>query len=116
MIKLFKPEDFISITNHEVKCSVARTANAILSRELDKAPVVYGETAEEGFASYWSDSLLHQESGKKKGYLMFIEEIKKEPCKHSPYAVATQAFHHIDLDEVKCKHCGVKLKARWEAE
>lgn len=112
MIKLFKPEDFISITNHEVKCSVARTANAILSRELDKAPVVYGELAEEGFASYWSDSLLHQESGKKKGYLMFIEEIKKECTKHEPESVYDKQWK---LSHHECKHCGVKIKAEWKA-
>lgn len=54
-----------------------------VERMLSEAPEVFGQIEAEGFANYWSDSMLAQEKGKRKGRLVMIEEIKREPLKRS---------------------------------
>lgn len=44
--------------------------------------------------------------------LAFIEEIKKEPCKHEPKRNFQNGAEM--LPEPKCYHCGVKLVAEWK--
>jgi len=64
-------------------------------------------------------------------HLAFIEEIKKEPCKHEPenfefkihaegYLPASPGHYQVHdskgvtMFASKCKHCGVELQAHWE--
>lgn len=106
-MKLFKPEDFESITiitDKEMQ-EIAEIANAKLKEWLDAAPTVYGQGIGAMKSAYWNmngpDFEIYKHTHAAK--LVCIEEIKKD-CKHEP------------LEEIKhtvCKHCGVHLDAEW---
>lgn len=49
-------------------------------------------------------------NSKRKARLAFIEEIKKEPCKHEPIIGALGIYETM---QPVCKHCGVDLQAEW---
>lgn len=119
MIKLFKPEDFnVWVNDHPYYKSgdplllderIAKAANQILQREVEKWPVVF-------FAYDGKDpidiAIENVRFDTHTARLAFIEEIKKEECKHEP--------EHIFIGpetgnwSTICKHCGVKLVAEWK--
>ena len=86
MTPLFKPDDFEdeSINAENFMKVAASIANNILQRELDKAPVVYG------CDNSWG---IHR------ARLMFIEEIKKEPCVHHPRGNTWEGFNPLECNE-----------------
>ena len=111
MKKFFKPEDFnVPIVRNE---DLADHCNSILQREIESWPVVFQLEPRTNHGWYEEKEHLHYKY-KHKARLAFIEEIKKEPCKHQPVTYASQAFHEVDLTSVKCKHCGVELVAEWK--
>lgn len=100
----FKPSDFEYFEHYSSRMQASEQANKRLVEMLKDAVVVYGDIKEDGFANYWSDSVLAKENGKKKALLINIEEIKKE-CKHIP------AFAFAMPN--KCRECGVTLYMHW---
>lgn len=40
-----------------------------------------------------------------RGYIVCVEEIEKKACEHEPLDISRATF---------CKHCHVRLKAKWE--
>ena len=113
----FKSEDFRNTGSTQliyynytpeaaVLCSeAADRANQILDEHLAKCPVVYGYL--DG-ATLSDVTEFKYEGADHKAVLFNIEELMKEPCKHEPKWVG-----HPHLSD--CKHCGIKLKATWEA-
>ncbi len=106
MKNYFKPEDFSSIMSNE---GLACAANTKLQELIESWPVVYGIV--EGLPSdIWGpENTLGFSSHKAR--LAFIEEIKKEPCKHEPKRNFQNGVEM--LPEPKCYHCGVELQAEW---
>ncbi len=101
-MKLFKPEDFetIIIATSEEMNQISDFANAKLKEWLDAAPTVYGDND-----GLWIDRNRYK-NDTHSAKIVCIEQIKTEPCKHEP---VEEIRHTI------CKHCNVKLDAKWEA-
>lgn len=107
---IFKPEMFQEVL--EVKADkqwlmeyVAKTANTVLREHLLTTTVVYCDKDELHFSGVDEVGYTH------KGYLIGVEEIKKECVKHEPVD-----FYVGPLTQdwiVKCKHCGIELQATW---
>lgn len=117
-MKLFKPDDF-DVGYILTLNTIANRANEILQREVEKWPVVL--QYKEGITSHWNtvDVLGRPDNPTHTARLAFIEEIKKEPCKHESEVYRntwndTGPRYIIDADNTKCKHCGVKLVAEWK--
>lgn len=110
--ELFKPENFRHIVHKEIEQQMADHCNAILQREVEKWPVVL--QYKEGITSHWNtvDVLGRPDNPTHTARLAFIEEIKKEPCKHEPKRNFQNGAEM--LPEPKCYHCGVKLVAEWK--
>lgn len=118
MKDFFKPEDF-HCEYHLDKwyCSsdlAAKIANSKRTNEIQSWPVVIlGDEGNHPSHNKWviDDGGFDMSKFTKKARLAFIEEIKKEPCKHEPREVfwsQEREYHHYD-----CKHCGVELQATW---
>lgn len=99
MKPFFVPDDFNSNIS---KISAAEIANAKLTALIEAAPVVYRRE----YSEHWMR--LSTVADKEQARLMFIEMIKKEPCKHEPELGRGDHLKYSD-----CKHCGVKLVAEW---
>lgn len=113
-IKLFKPEDFNfpeTMSAAYLPDRAASLANEILQREIEKWPVVVQMEPQTNYG--WYEEREHyREQYKRIGRVAFIEEIKKEPCKHEPKRNFQNGAEM--LPEPKCYHCGVKLVAEWK--
>ena len=98
----FEPSDF----NYEAHLSnlyAAETANAKLEEWKREATVAYANL------NFPPD--IPRNADTHRALLIDIEELSKEPCKHEPLEKPTiERMQGI----VRCKHCGVKLKATWE--
>lgn len=122
----FKPEDFEpTIPNRFISPTFA---SAIANTKLDewrKSWVrVYGGKDgnwgpcirdEKNYAAISSNFVndTHQ------AYLVDIEEIpvEKKECSHSPSVIALEHYNNNQRTVAwsPCKHCGIKLKSKWEA-
>lgn len=118
----FNSEDFKRAAPH-IKQICADVANAKLNKAL--GPVVYCSPATDA-RPY---SFEHWHYGKNSydnthiAHLFNVQEINKEPCKHEPISTREGV---IDIENKRdytkifytpeCKHCGAKLKAKWEEE
>lgn len=109
--KLFTPEQFrgaIGTPSAREYCS--ETAHAILNEALDKAVRVYGY---KNSSNHWVLSdYQNRTPDTHQALLVAIEEISKKQCEHEPHEqdyMDHKAYRNI------CKHCGAKLKAKWEA-
>jgi len=113
----FKPDDFTSYkypSNERPSVAFARCANELLDEHLAKCPVVYGLVNERTEKFDWSEFIYDGfAKATHKAVLFNIEELVKEECKHEP----THVFIGPDTGHwsTQCKHCGIKLKATWEA-
>ena len=117
MKNFFKPEDFFAAIQYsngaeECKKKIATIANNKLQELIDASPVVYGSNQ----ASTWTKETWKTDTNKAR--LMFIEPIVKRECTHEP-SVETCIIRGDGLlkefsTSGKCRHCGVKLKAKWE--
>ena len=47
--------------------------------------------------------------------LIDIQPLKKEPCEHEPMLLSECHSEMPPLTIYNCRHCGAKLKAKWEA-
>lgn len=121
MNDFFKPEDFqIKVRNNEGRELIYPMCVADicgkLNKLIDEAPTVYGREYTHGDFK-WSN--VKHEHDITKAKLMFINEIKKEPCKHEPGPFAGQKMSVDRYDnrfykyETNCQYCGVTLKATW---
>lgn len=96
---------------------LAEIKKAWLAELKANATVVYGYLA--GNAEIMYGPNQHEESTHR-AYLIGIEEIKPKECEHEPLeAKVTTGPYTLSVTfdystNSKCKHCGVKLKAKWE--
>jgi hypothetical protein len=108
MKPFFKPEDFNGCHDYG---SMAYKANALLQ---ERGMPTWLDKVASNYDVYEFNGATHQ------ALLVCIEELPKKPCEHeSVHDLKTQTW----LSEGKisssyflweCKHCGVKLKAKWE--
>lgn len=135
----FKEEDFYSrnwiqeyigspISGKAIRCGDAVVvANNLLEERGLKMQVSKHESGNT-FAASQSDSLYGYNYS---GLLVCIEEIEKKECEHEPneyeinfktegYFPASPGYYNehkyepTKMFSYKCKHCGIKLKAKWE--
>ena len=115
-MKFFTAEDFenyikaIGLSNHVAKI-VADIAESKLQCD---AKVVY-------VCDYpWQSTTLHfaqPVDATHTGLLICVEEIERKPCEHEPITYNVSDKYSTDeilAERGQCKHCGVKLKAKWE--
>lgn len=114
MKDFFKPEDFEDYDSY-LRYNLCRDVNEKLNKLIESWPVVYGNIfiSNDGSAfdvgSVWNITKLNDKTHKAR--LAFIEEIKKEPCKHEPSKTRLD-FGGIPISI--CVHCGVELQvAEW---
>lgn len=100
MKDLFEPEDFCDI-DFAAMDYAADVANKKLNKLIESWPVVYQ------FGNSWLP--LNGTDATHKARLAFIEEIKKEPCKHEP-----EDGWFMLSSPTKCKHCGTQLQITWK--
>lgn len=98
-------------------CKTVTECEVKLNALIESWPVVYLDEDPrnyDGSFVHYACSSEKDEDSKLRAFLMFIEEIVKEPCKHEP-----------DLDKygigngnlsTRCKHCNVELQATWTAK
>jgi hypothetical protein len=109
----FNPEDFQGGMKYESVSPhySAFRANELLDKAIAEAPVVYGDRTKVDWTvdAYQADTY--------KAVLFNIEELAKKDCEHEPIMHAFNANAVLPSSEVetKCRHCGITLKARWEA-
>lgn len=84
---------------------LVRLANEKLAKLIESWPVVMGWQEPE-YKSWIMDSRPSNDATHT-ARLAFIQPI--EPCKHEPFNDSVVPNHY------HCKHCGVELKAKWEA-
>ena len=84
-------------------------ANEKLNKLIESWPVVYGWYPPTYPQGTWTSSETIHSTSTHTARLAFIEEIKKEPCKHEP-----KVTEGITSYLPYCKHCGVKLVAEWK--
>lgn len=123
---LFKPEDFYGIDLEQYGRAISpeeacEMAQSILNEALDKAVRVYGHF--DGKTFHVPDSKLGLKSGTAnpdthQALLVAIEELAKKECEHEgvekSLGTVLTTYPSQHLTGFFCKHCGVKLVARWE--
>lgn len=121
--KVFKPEDFDKHKDGLVDTvDAARLANEILNKLIESSSVVYCNKNVAEIGNVWTDHT--QKMDTHRAHLVFIEEIKREPCSHEPENLKfiTNRNGMISILDVqktlynpikKCKHCGVELRSTW---
>lgn len=124
--KLFKPEQFYSknfiqeyVTsphswNYVIRIEEAvAKAQEILNEALDKAVRVYTKMQTNGHPLDRDQFWNIRDNGSDPSHqalIVCIEELPKKQCEHEPHEqdyMDHKAYRNI------CKHCGVKLKAKW---
>lgn len=118
----FEPSDFATDKLMD-KCryneAIAYAAQKKFDAWLDKQPVVYGQKNKYDvfeWGQYNDEQLKIEGSGLTDTHsarLVDIQELKKESCAHQPNNII---LWESGFPSVDCLKCGVKLKARWEAE
>ena len=106
MKDLFTAEDFnscVSLLRKEANVLAAIIANEKLRKEAEKWPVVYGQQMHMENYIKWTESENSRASFKAR--LAFIEEIKKEPCKHT--VISYEGAAGLWTLEGECARCGV---------
>jgi len=107
MKDFFKAKDFAQGIGENIQQINADYANEKLNKLIESWPVVYGSNKRplDGWNEKSYESTTH------KARLAFIEEIKKEPCKHEP--IQFQDDEGNLAANFICRHCGVELVATW---
>lgn len=125
MKDFFEPEDFCDMGFAEMDYACDQ-ANKKLNKLIESCPVVYLNWGTS--KPYNMDFNINDHSHKAR--LAFIEEIKKEPCKHEPNTYETSTivegflparpgyFSRTESEKCifispKCQHCGIELQATW---
>lgn len=94
---------------------IADKCNYIFDKWLSEQPVVYGRTGTQNLwhSDKFESSLSTVLSDTHRAILCCIEPLKSE-CEHEPIEVASfEAAVRGGEWTIKCKHCGIKLKAIW---
>lgn len=113
MKPFFTPDDFryklfkgIDTCVSEQACEIA---NQKLNTLIKSWPVVYK------FNQSWLS--LKGTDGTHQARLAFIEEIKREPCKHEPKPLRCRKVNaetgEVSYEGYICIYCNVELKAEW---
>lgn len=109
---LFKPANFNNLiadrSYPQVQEDAAKLAQYFLNKALDQAVRVYGTNNGTWNVEDCSDDTLNPDTHQ--ALLVQIEELPKKECAHE----ARGNGHWSNPWTNKCKHCGVKLVARWE--
>lgn len=106
-LSFFKPEDFMTKTAVDDADSYQQTLANKCNRLLQERGVrVYGRLKDGTINPPSLSSYITPDAETHQALLVAIEELPKKECKHEP-------SHY--LGPIECKHCGVALKARWEA-
>lgn len=108
MKDFFELDDFETVYGPSQRLAV-EIANEKLNKLIESWPVVY---AHKNGEQIWAQAIYVKENVYK-ARLAFIEEIKKEPCKHEPEALEVRSYGYVTIGTAKCKHCEVELKATW---
>jgi hypothetical protein len=91
--------------------AAAKLANSVLDKyRAEHGVVVYGRNA----TGHAFDSAGPAYNDTHRALLIDIEPIEVKPCEHEPHI---NIFNHEDgitAISDSCKHCGIKLKAKWE--
>lgn len=104
---LNKPETYVDA--HKA----SEIANEILREYLESCPVVWGTVG--SVSSSWHSEkpgTYIQENYTHKARLICIEEIAKEPCKHTIIEYTLKTGHPVT--SAKCAHCKKTLVAEWK--
>lgn len=105
MKDFFKPEDFEDYDSY-LRYNLCRDVNEKLNKLIESWPVVQGRfDSKLGVCSPLGQ--IECDSDTHTARLAFIEEIKKEPCVHTPYRLAQAE------DAWRCGTCGVSLVPEW---
>lgn len=93
--------------------TLADITNEKLNKLIESWPVVYLNEIRDGETINYTNnrSTIFGHYCTHKARLALIEELPKEPCKHTP-----DMLYYGQWDGVRsapCKHCGVELKATW---
>jgi hypothetical protein len=119
-MKLFKPEDFMRVYS-ATSDELAYYVNSIMKTKLKDATVVFCDQDELHFSGVDEIGYTH------KGYLVGVEEIKKE-CDHKRVVVDAKLNYErqcpitrmwrFDENELiyRCRDCGKLLKADWKVK
>lgn len=98
MKNIFKTKDFNPTLGSEIlltSVQATEIANEKLNALIEAAPLIYSNPDSQGILSEWDKEEKGPYPGDThKARLMFVEELGKEPC----------------------KHCGIELRATWEAK
>lgn len=105
--KIFSAADF---TNRPLN-SPHIIAQDIFENWLKEQPVVTGWQDDDSWV--WGTSVNKPDTHTAR--LVAIEEIKREPCKHEADGLISGTVVEYSLNNIKCRHCGVKLVAEWKA-
>lgn len=110
MSDIFKPEDFL-FENYNLNVQAAEWASKKLNTLIESWPVVYVKHT--GIDYRAGELPWHDKSETHKARLAFIEELKKEDCKHSPNANVLNIKNNNIVITSFCQHCGIELTATW---
>lgn len=118
-VNFFKREDFDWRNIPDLQFKEQRDDGSIVRTDEVLAKAANAKLEREGFRVYGTPSSnnlwVKTEAGEvqepysgnsHQALLINIEELPKKPCEHEPSTIGF-AGH-------ACKHCGVKLKAKWE--
>jgi hypothetical protein len=119
MKQIFNPEDFNhtiyrDMTHDQIVQVYCDTANFKVNQLIESWPVVYGIYDR----PYLNFGHLEEKNNTHKAMLAFIEEIVKEPCKHSVGMRQDRTPEWIVSvnweGQIICEHCGVELIVEWK--
>jgi hypothetical protein len=132
-INIFKPEDFLGTCGARASLSrelCAQVANTKLQALIEAATTVYGYGETPMASSLWNMNGPETERSAHthQARLMFIEKLPVKECVHEGFSVETPTLlvdwsstgqiipsRTVMKTNFRCKHCGVELKAKWEA-
>lgn len=115
----FKPEDFVG--NDDVTAMLekfVKRANAKLQEHLSTLPVVYGIFTKRVLDMAAAIATMPEDGDTHRAILFNVEPIEKMPCEHEPQINNDPGRFGVSIPynvgQPLCRHCGAKLKARWE--
>lgn len=92
-------------------------ANAKLDEWRRSATVVYGRNFDKDDWEYSTSRCSLKGGDTHRALLIDIEPIEKKECEHDPIWInKIPGWNHAPDSGAECRHCGVKLKATWEAD
>lgn len=106
MKDFFKPQDFPDLLG--LREQAAENANEKLNALIESCPVVYGNMLA-NTDMRWLDerNSFHTHTAR----ILDIQKLPKQECKHEPDLL--KMFQEYGLQNSKCKHCGIELRATW---